>query len=270
MRQSGCSGGPAGGLQWGRNFIVAEMYILPSDRTAASSLQWGRNFIGAEILRWLRSALLPCRRFNGAATLSLRKLSVEEFDGIPDIGFNGAATLSLRKFEINAIGWGHHYRASMGPQLYRCGNTCQTYMPGRTLSCFNGAATLSLRKWGRLALLPVCQQPASMGPQLYRCGNRLGSERATLIDIVLQWGRNFIVAEMIMGRFSLCRMNVLQWGRNFIVAEILSMVVRFGPVAVSLQWRPQLYRCGNLPRTWRSRWRCSSFNGAATLSLRKL
>ena len=37
---------------------------------------------------------------------------------------------------------------------------------------------------------------------------------------VLQWGRNFIVAEMSV-RLMVGRENmVLQWGRNFIVAEM--------------------------------------------------
>ena len=37
-------------LQWGRNFIVAEMlYVDPAPVTGERVLQWGRNFIVAEI-----------------------------------------------------------------------------------------------------------------------------------------------------------------------------------------------------------------------------
>ena len=35
-----------------------------------------------------------------------------------------------------------------------------------------------------------------MGPQLYRCGNDLNLKQADYADTLLQWGRNFIVAEM--------------------------------------------------------------------------
>ena len=35
----------------------------------------------------------------------------------------------------------------------------------------------------------------------------------------LQWGRNFIVAETWASTTSSCRLPPLQWGRNFIVAE---------------------------------------------------
>ena len=34
-----------------------------------------------------------------------------------------------------------------------------------------------------------------MGPQLYRCGNLEIIETSKSLDVVLQWGRNFIVAE---------------------------------------------------------------------------
>ena len=110
-------------LQWGRNFIVAEMRNLLSlarGVTLASMgpqlyrcgnplplievakkwdmLQWGRNFIVAEIRPFRRTRQRARRSFNGAATLSLRK--------------SGSATGEHR-------GSG---TASMGPQLYRCGN----------------------------------------------------------------------------------------------------------------------------------------------------
>ena len=60
---------------------------------------------------------------------------------------------------------------------------------------FNGAATLSLRK---LTIL--------------RNGIKEFSS--------LQWGRNFIVAEMNEGEVINEWGDALQWGRNFIVAEI--------------------------------------------------
>ena len=135
-------------------------------------LQWGRNFIVAEITVFLRTMTwMPC--FNGAATLSLRKCQpVACRTCLRTLCFNGAATLSLQKFHIEPF-----------------------FLP-HSCTCFNGAATLSLRKYdGRQ--LPL------------QTKNRM-----------------------------------LQWGRNFIVAEI----------------QPQ-------PR--KTQYGFTSFNGAATLSLRK-
>ena len=59
----------------------------------------------------------------------------------------------------------------MGPQLYRCGNE----------AIFHYRQT---------------RRSASMGPQLYRCGNSHDRQRKAFRDAVLQWGRNFIVAEI--------------------------------------------------------------------------
>ena len=113
------------------------------------------------------------RRFNGAATLSLRRRVLTTLRARVVMGFNGAATLSLRK-PAPAQGTPPYWvSASMGPQLYRCGNGTwvrrdqygtPASMGAATLSLrklpsgrygiagsvsFNGAATLSLRKPGR-------------------------------------------------------------------------------------------------------------------------
>ena len=180
-----------------------------------------------------------------------------------------------------------------------------------------------------------------MGPQLYRCGNEKKARYAVYTKERLQWGRNFIVAEIIhilihliaslyrlqWGRnFIVAEMpylarytsgnKSLQWGRNFIVAE-MPYLARYTSGNKSLQWGrnfivaeistdssvphaeyqasmgPQLYRCGNMPQEHGGRGRIAplqwgrnfivaeirltadqtactpSFNGAATLSLRK-
>ena len=44
----------------------------------------------------------------------------------------------------------------------------------------------------------------------------------------LQWGRNFIVAEMCPNKKQWVKGFMLQWGRNFIVAEIYHRTTRFG------------------------------------------
>ena len=64
-------------LQWGRNFIVAEMWYEEGQFKWDNELQWGRNFIVAEILTVFHALF-------------------------------------------------HLTHASMGPQLYRCGNVWQT------------------------------------------------------------------------------------------------------------------------------------------------
>ena len=101
-------------------------------------------------------------RFNGAATLSLRK-----YVGHQEIYQYNRASMGPQLYRCgNVEGLTWHTRqssrfASMGPQLYRCGN-------GHTSPDFNGAATLSLRKFSDGGLMDCI---ASMGPQLYRCGN---------------------------------------------------------------------------------------------------
>ena len=86
--------------------------------------------------------------------------------------------------------------ASMGPQLYRCGNFLGSILPQRSCPCFNGAATLSLRKSS-------------------------DDSRKNYPTNQLQWGRNFIVAEIPFTLLNLpLGKSMLQWGRNFIVAEM--------------------------------------------------
>ena len=83
-----------------------------------------------------------------------------------------------------------------------------------------------------------------MGPQLYRCGNPGRAGVTNRLRTSLQWGRNFIVAETSQLNTTLLQADLLQWGRNFIVAE-------------------------TEPLMWQRRHNILSFNGAATLSLRK-
>ena len=133
---------------------------------------------------------------------------------------------------------------SNGPQLYRCGNAVAGCTSHARCNRFNGAATLSLRKFAKMGILKS-------------------------VVHMLQWGRNFIVAEIlqiaslgcsIMHSFNgaailslrkcltpitlLATVGGLQWGRNFIVAEIVLLAVGFRIVMLA-SMGPQLYRCGN-------------------------
>ena len=87
----------------------------------------------------------PC--FNGATTLQLRKYpDRRNYYIIHNPGFNGATTLQLRKSLYRIDSTLQTINASMGPQLYSCGN-CKT--------CY----------------AKIGESFASMGPQLYSCGN---------------------------------------------------------------------------------------------------
>ena len=165
---------PYPALQWGRNFIVAEIRHAHGICTPAGNASMGPQLYRCRNMPTTISHhdVRPLR-FNGAATLSLRKLPpffiiCMELDTlqwgrnfiVAEIyqwlstyrwqwhSFNGAATLSLRKLHFLFINKINHLIASMGPQLYRCGNL--------------SAGAVLLYSLGR----------ASMGPQLYRCGNR--------------------------------------------------------------------------------------------------
>ena len=159
------------------------------------------------------------RGFNGATTLSLRKLLYQVQRDSRDLCFNGAATLSLRKHTVRSISSVSRIIASMGPQLYRCGNVDMIGIFFQHQPCFNGAATLSLRKHVHVGKHPH-----------FRRG--------------LQWGRNFIVAETWRGLGSRSLRFMLQWGRNFIVAETREARL-YARAEYLASMGPQLYRCGN-------------------------
>ena len=261
---------PCHSLQWGCNFIVAEIScpgfrgIHPDQRFNGAAtlslrkccrtiqtpvglypLQWGRNFIVAEILHTTRQDTACRGRFNGAATLSLRKC---------------CRTIQT-PVGLYPLQWGRNFIVAEILHTTRQDTACR----GR----FNGAATLSLRKSVVGIWAYLCAFRASMGPQLYRCGNQSLAFGLTCVHSGLQWGRNFIVAEIkhkpdhVPGRkdasngaatLSLRKyVHVagdlylgisLQWGRNFIVAEMC----RGRPTTCVKQQAsmgPQLYRCGN-------------------------
>ena len=111
-------------------------------------------------------------------------------------------------------------RASMGPQLYRCGNLSRGIASHGRCACFNGAATLSLRKFSVITTCRGNSTQASMGPQLYRCGNG-GSHAKVHHTILASMG-----PQLYRCGNSTCRCHqfvsvlALQWGRNFIVAEM--------------------------------------------------
>ena len=75
-----------------------------------------------------------------------------------------------------------------------------------------------------------------MGPQLYRCGNPFLYGILIENASTLQWGRNFIVAEIDADIIDLYAATMLQWNRNFIVTETSAPIANARAKLVSLQW----------------------------------
>ena len=135
--------------------------------------------------------------------------------------------------------------ASMGPQLYRCGN-------------------------GRLERLHRAERHASMGPQLYRCGNMAIVAVLMLAIYMLQWGRNFIVAETSRGMTGPLALALCFNGAATLSLRKLGGNAVLGRHQGIASMGPQLYRCGNAGSAAATCMSETGFNGAATLSLRKL
>ena len=164
-------------------------------RAGPHRLQWGRNFIVAETRQSKKRNTRRQWRFNGAATLSLRKhTSCGQTPRRQAPCFNGAATLSLRK------------RLADSPRL-------------RPTNWLQWGRNFIVAETRTENLMPWLCWDASMGPQLYRCGNTASACETSLARLALQWGRNFIVAETHEAARKMLTHVRLQWGRNFIVAE---------------------------------------------------
>ena len=110
---------------------------------------------------------------------------------------------------------------------------------------------------------------ASMGPQLYRYGNLPVAKYVQMAVAQLQWGRNFIVAEMRPRRRDASRYHTASMRPQLYRCGNLSagavLLYSLGRASMG----PQLYRCGNRYPLPGCRPSVHSFNGAATLSLRK-
>ena len=181
----------------------------------------------------------------------------------------------------------------MGPQLCSCGNLLLLADRVYDFRSFNGAATLQLRKRDLHHHQESSEDRASMGPQLCSCGNLNSRIQEMLTEDVLQWGRNFAVAETGLPAGypnTRCRSfngaATLQLRKRRPLNAAAATLGSFNGAA-TLQLRkpagdqplldyapaasmgPQLCSCGNLRRLRRSRQTPARFNGAATLQLRK-
>ena len=228
-------------LQWGRNFAVAETLHGLTRYTYARVLQWGRNFAVAETRRPGRS--IPHTML---ASMGPQLCSCGNWE-------------QLRHPKLIKI-------ASMGPQLCSCGNDFLARHVKDTHVASMGPQLCSCGNI-RLTEQQYHQVRASMGPQLCSCGNETHAGSPFSTTFLLQWGRNFAVAETCGGVLMVWHICQLQWGRNFAVAEttlldqVASIPRRFNGAA-TLQLRKQV-------RGYRRLGAVRCFNGAATLQLRK-
>ena len=113
---------------------------------SADRLQWGRNFIVAESNWYVRPPPGPTS-FNGAATSSLRKAYYREAPRGRGLRASMGPQLHRCGKGVRADPGRLHHHASMGPQLHRCGKGAAPMKTAATGGpSFNGAATSSLRK----------------------------------------------------------------------------------------------------------------------------
>ena len=203
--------------------------------------------MGPQLVRCGKTA--PCLRgcqpsapFNGAATCSLRKVSIDRKHMIHQLDLQWGRNLFVAESPGGGppnmltylfLQWGRNlfvaesatghavlpevFVPSMGPQLVRCG------------------------KHPSIGSSEGSHSP-SMGPQLVRCG-KYASQLKWAPIFVLQWGRNLFVAESRIPESAPRPPLILQWGRNLFVAES-SHADGSVPRSGSPSMGPQLVRCG--------------------------
>ena len=161
----------------------------------SSLLQWGHNFTVVEIAvdAWMFSP--GHAGFNGATTLQLWKLKFFGFFRVLSSWLQWGHNFTVVEISIKRGGSFRWTFASMGPQLYSCGNDTTEYDSNMSDLSFNGATTLQLWKCGYGTYITTVSKSfngattlqlwkshavrkqvfiildASMGPQLYSCGN---------------------------------------------------------------------------------------------------
>ncbi len=167
-------------LQWGRNFFVTEIRIVP---------QMHRRITAG---------------FNGAVTFSLRKFASDRSssffaDDSPEtfeLGFNGAVTFSLRKSQTMLTPYDNDLRF----------NGAVTFSLRKSRQYTTAQATAEAKlQWGRNFFVTEIHFTL-------RLLQKEGRE--------LQWGRNFFVTEIGIAEYVEMLTDRLQWGRNFFVTEI--------------------------------------------------
>ena len=156
--------------------------------------------------------------FNGAATCSLRNVGEQLLVLRVDMELQWGRNLFVAECAPAAGAHRPPGRASMGPQLVRCG----------MMACSHRKHQHHMLQWGRNLFVAECVEyavwvhadgRASMGPQLVRCGMLVKVGQAMEASCALQWGRNLFVAECMHTGRRYIMAAMLQWGRNLFVAE---------------------------------------------------
>ena len=171
-------------------------------------LQWGRNFAVAE--------------------------TILEYGIVAGVhGFNGAATLQLRKQYVRYGSPCNSKLASMGPQLCSCGNLGA---PGAQHVPAEASMGPQLCSCGNHGIIPpnTHRVKASMGPQLCSCGNTEPAEPAEPAEPSFNGAATLQLRKPPKAPDYRGPKAVLQWGRNFAVAETGSRGSR--PLQVSISF----------------------------------
>ena len=143
--------------------------------------------------------------------------------------------------EVQQCCW---HAASMGPRVFARGNSCSSKTPASTCTCFNGAASFCSRKCLRTDERRGRILSASMGPRVFARGNLRCKYGISLVQL-LQWGREFLLAEMLAQHARAPRTVAgLQWGREFLLAEI-SVSAELLRVKLWASMGPRVFARGN-------------------------
>src|SRR5579875_767155 len=100
-----------------------------------------------------------------------------------------------------------------------------------------------------------------MGPRSGDRGNLIAISRSDDPLIVLQWGRDLVIAEIKRKRKRCLKRIVLQWGRDLVIAEIISTLCSSFPMRASMG--PRSGDRGNPQSAHHRRGSARRFNGAA-------
>ena len=230
-------------LQWGRDQLVAEISQDPSERKSG-------------------------RRFNGAATNWSRKFSRIHAAASRNAGASMGPRPIGRGNAVDLVDHVDLNGASMGPRPIGRGNVGAGAAGGRWAYSFNGAATNWSRKSSTRAVLPMPGSPASMGPRPIGRGNTGWYRRSARAWRASMGPRPIGRGNAIRQIPRTSRPALLQWGRDQLVAEILLLLRGMSsPRHASMGPRP--IGRGNKACSLIPCWRCNGFNGAATNWSRK-
>ena len=189
-------------------------------RSGRHRLQWGHAFSDVEIPRRSRSRRSVLHGFNGATPFQTWKsLSPTEAPSPPAKLQWGHAFSDVEMYlsqittpPSSKLQWGHAFSdveiqlgatiqrptasASMGPRLFRRGNTLNINNPFVIRCCFNGATPFQTWKLpSRYRIVPDFE--ASMGPRLFRRGNgQCCGHNSSHKGRSLQWGHAFSDVEI--------------------------------------------------------------------------